>query len=329
MRRREFLTIVGGASAWPLAARAQGPRTLPRIGYLSDETEGLHPFNSYSSVLDALRKRGYEDGRNIIIEYRYAAGRVERLPSLAAELAALPVDIIFCVGTVASKAAVAATATIPIVFSRIGDPVRYGLVAALARPGGNATGATILATDLAEKRLQLLKQMVPEATRVAVLHEQNFGPGDIELKQLVTAAPLLGLQIHAVGVAPPEPSALEAALPDLIKESPEALFVASSGWFEDVYQHALGVASKTRLPAMYVRGEYVEAGGLMSYGVNFPDMFRSAVDYVAKILKGAKPSDLPVWQPVKIELVINLRTSKALNLTVPPSLLVFAERTIE
>ena len=329
MRRREFLTIVGGASAWPLAARAQRARTLPRIGYLSDETEGPHPFNSYSSVLDSLRKLGYEDGRNITIEYRYAAGKVERLPSLATELSALPVDIIFSVGTVASKAAVAATATIPVVFSRIGDPVRYGLAASLARPGGNATGAALLTTDLAEKRLQLLQQMVPGVTRVAVLHEQNFGPGDIELKQIATAAPLLGLQIHATGVAPPEPSALEAALPDLIKESPEALYVGSSGWFEDVYPHTLGVASKTRLPAIYVRGEYVEAGGLISYGVNYPDMYRSAVDYVAKILKGANSSDLPVWQPAKVELVINLRTSKALDLTVPPSLLAFAERTIE
>jgi putative tryptophan/tyrosine transport system substrate-binding protein len=254
---------------------------------------------------------------------------VERLPSLAAELVALPVDIIFSVGTVASKAAVAATTTIPIVFSRVGDPVRYGLVASLPRPGGNATGAVLLTTDLAEKRLELLKQMVPGASRVAVLHEQNFAPGDIELKQLLAAASVLDLQIHSVGVAPPEAAALDAALPNIMKERPGALFVGSSGWFEDVYQHTLGVASKGRLPALYVRGEYVDAGGLVSYGVNYPDMYRSAVDYVVKILKGAKPSNLPVWQPVKVELVINLRTAKALDLAVPPSLLTFAERVIE
>jgi putative tryptophan/tyrosine transport system substrate-binding protein len=329
MRRREFIAVLGGAAAWPLAARAQRPQPLPQIGYLSDETEGPHPFNSYGSVLGGLHKLGYEEGRNVAIEYRYAAGRVERLPSLAAELASLPVDVIFSVGTVATKAAIAATTRIPIVFSRIGDPVRYGLAASLPRPGGNATGAALLTTDLAEKRLELLKQMVSGVRRVAVLHEQNFAPGDIELKQLIAAASLLDLQIHATGVAPPQPTGLEAALPDIMNGSPGALFVGSSGWFEDVYQHTLGVASKSRLPALYVRGEYVDAGGLMSYGVNYPDMYRSAVDYVAKILKGAKPSDLPVWQPVKVELVINLRTAKALDLTVPPSLLTFAERVIE
>jgi putative tryptophan/tyrosine transport system substrate-binding protein len=254
---------------------------------------------------------------------------VERLPSPAAELASLPVDVIFSVGTVATKAAIAATTRIPIVFSRIGDPVRYGLAASLSRPGGNATGATLLSTDLAEKRLQLLKEMVPGVTRIAILHEQNFAPGDIELKQLEAAAAVLNLEIHATGVAPPQPSALDTTLPDLMKDTPGALFVGSSGWFEDVYQHTLGVASKSHLPALYVRGEYVEAGGLMSYGVNYPDMYRSAVDYVAKILKGAKPSDLPVWQPEKVELVINRRTAKALNLTLPLSLVGFAETIIE
>jgi putative tryptophan/tyrosine transport system substrate-binding protein len=276
-----------------------------------------------------LRSLGYEEGRNVTIEYRYAAGRVERLPSLAAELAALPVDVIFSVGTVASKAAVAATTTIPIVFSRVGDPVRYGLVASLPRPGGNATGATLLTTDLAEKRLQLLKEMVPGTSRVAVLHEQNFAPGDIEVKQLVAVAPSLDLQVQATGVAPPQPSGLEAALPDIMKESPQALFVGSSGWFEDVYQFTLAVASKGHLPAMYVRAEYVDAGGLISYGVNYPDMYRSAVEYVVKILNGAKPSDLPVWQPVNIELVINRGGAKALDLIIPQSLVGFAERIVD
>lgn len=329
MRRREFVAVLGGAVAWPLLAQAERPQRLPKIGYLSDEAEGRHPFNSYGSVLDGLRKLGYEEGRNVAIEYRYAAGRVEHLPSLAAELAALSVDVIFSVGTVATKAAVAATTTIPIVFSRVGDPVRYGLVVSLPRPGGNATGASLLTTDLAEKRLQLLKEMVPGIKRVAVLHEQNFAPGDIELKQLEAAAAFLDLEVHATGVAPPQPSAFDAALPDLMKGKPGALIVAPSGWFSDVYQHTLGVASKLHLPAMYDRAEYVDFGGLMSYGVNFPDMYRSAVDYVAKILKGAKPSGLPVWQPTKVELVINRRTAKALDLTIPLSLLAFAERTVE
>jgi len=329
MRRREFIAIASGAAAWPLVAHAQKRQSTPRIGYLSDETEGPHPFNSHGSVLRALHSLGYEEGRNLTIEYRYAAGHVERLPAFAAELAALPVDVIFSIGTVASKAAVAATTTIPIVFSRIGDPVRYGLVASLARPGGNATGAALLTTDLAEKRLQLFKEMIPGVSRVAVLHEQNFAPCDIELKQLVAVAPRLDLQIQATGVAPPQASALETALPDIMKESPQALFVGSSGWFEDVYQFTLGVASKSHLPAMYVRAEYVEAGGLISYGVNYPDMYRSAVEYVVKILNGAKPSDLPVWQPVNVELVINRSSAKALGLAIPLSLVGFAERIVD
>jgi putative ABC transport system substrate-binding protein len=329
MRRREFITGLGGAVAWPLTARAQSPQRLPKIGYLSDETGGLNPLNSYRFVSDDLRKLGYEDGRNVAIQYRYAAGKVERLPSLAAELAALPVDVIFSVGTVATKAAVAATTTIPIVFARVGDPVQYGIVASLSHPGGNATGASLLTTDLTEKRLQLLKEMVPGVTRIVVLHEQNFAPGDIELKQLEATASLLNLEVHATGVAPPEPSALDAAVPNLMKDSPGALFVGSSGWFEDVYQHTLAVASKCHLPALYVRGEYVDLGGLMSYGINYPDMYHSAVDYLGRVLKGAKPSDLPVWQPEKVELVINRRTAKALNLTLPLSLVGFAERIVE
>src|SRR6516165_787601 len=222
MRRREFIAIASGAAAWPLVAHAQKRQSTPRIGYLSDETEGPHPFNSHGSVLRALHSLGYEEGRNLTIEYRYAAGHVERLPAFAAELAALPVDVIFSIGTVASKAAVAATTTIPIVFSRIGDPVKYGLVASLPRPGGNATGAALLTTDLAEKRLELLKHMVPGVTHIAVLHERNFAPGDIELKQLTAAAPLLDLQVHGTGVAPPDPAALDAALTDIMKESPGA-----------------------------------------------------------------------------------------------------------
>jgi putative ABC transport system substrate-binding protein len=302
---------------------------LQRLGYLSDESEGPHPFNSYGSVLDALHKLGYEEGRNVAIEYRYAAGRVERLPSLAAELVALRVDVIFSVGTVATKAAVAATKTIPIVFARVGDPVRYAIVTSLPHPGGNATGSVLLTTDLAEKRVELLKEMVPGVTRIAVLHEQNFAPGDIELKQFEAAASHLHLEIVAIGVAPPEPSAFDAALPGLMKESPEALLVGSSGWFNDVYQHTVGVASKIHLPASYDRAEYVDAGGLMSYGVNFPDMYRSAVNYLIKVLKGTKPSELPVWEPDRIELVINRRTAKALNLPIPVPLAVFADRIIE
>jgi len=257
MRRREFITLFGGAVAAPmlstLAARAQQVEKIPKIGYLSDESNAPHRFNSRDTVLDALRGFGFVDGRNIVIEYRYAAGRVERLPSLAAELSAIPVDIIFSVGTLASKAAIAATRTTPIVFARVADPVGSGLVAGLARPGGNATGVTVLSGDLAEKRLELLKQTVPGQTRIAVLHEQDFPPGDVELKQLITAAGLLGVEIHAVGVHPPDAAALEKAFPEIMKGSPAALYVGTSGWFEDVYQNTLSLAFKCRLPALYVQ----------------------------------------------------------------------------
>jgi putative tryptophan/tyrosine transport system substrate-binding protein len=333
MKRREFITLLGGtltgAMLTPLVTRAQQTQKLPRIGYLSDESEAPHRFNSRDTVLNALRDLGYVDGRNVIIEYRYAAGKVDRLPALAAELSAMPVNVIFSVGTVASKAAVAATSTIPIVFARVGDPVGTGLVASLARPGSNATGLSLLTRDLAEKRLELLKQAVPGISRIALLHELGFLPGDLELSQLKSAAGHLNLETDAVGVRPPDGNAVEEAFAEIMKGSPQAMYVGSSGWFEDVYEHTLNLALKTRLPALYVRREYVEAGGFMSYGVNYPEMYRLAATYIARILKGAKPTDLPVQEPVKIELVINLKTAKALSLKVPLDLQVAADDVIE
>ena len=284
-------------------------------------------FHSHDSVLNGLREYGYEDGRKIVIEYRYAAGKAEQLPSLAAELAALPVDIILAVGTPAARAAIAATRTIPIVFARIGDPVGYGLVASLARPGGNATGVTVFTVALAEKRLQLLKEAALGLTRIAVLHEPNFPAGDVELRQLTAAATALKVQLHAVGVG--NLAALEEVLLDIMKESPGALFVGSSILFEDNPRQIVDLARKTRLPALYIRREYAETGGTMSYGISYRDMYRAAVDYIARILKGTNPADLPVQQPTKIELVINLKTVKALGITVPQSLLLRADEVIQ
>jgi putative ABC transport system substrate-binding protein len=328
VERRTFLGVIaGGFLAAPLAAEALQAGKAPRIGYLSDEMTAPHPFHSHDSVLGRLREHDYTEERNIVIEYRYAAGQPEQLPSLAAELTALPVDLIFAVGTPAARAALAATRTIPIVFSRIGDPVGLGLVAGLARPGGNATGVAVLTTDLGGKRLELLKNEVPGLTRIAVLHEQNFPPGELELKQLSAAARSLQVQLHTVGVR--TLAALEGALPEIMKESPQALFVGSSGWFEDNHRLITDLALKSRLPALYVRREYAEVGGLISYGVNYREMYRTAADYIARILKGAKPADLPVQQPTKIELVINLKTAKTLGLTIPPSLLQRADQLIE
>jgi putative ABC transport system substrate-binding protein len=328
MQRREFISLLGSATAmWPLAGRAQQPAKLPRIGYLSDEGATPHLFHSHDPVLSGLHERGYDDGRNIVIEYRYAAGKAEQLPSLAAELAALPVNVILAVGTPAARAAIAVTRTIPIVFARIGDPVGYGLVTSLARPGGNATGVSVFVAELAEKRLQLLTEAALGNTRIAVLYELNFPPGEVELKQITAAAESLKVQVHAVGLR--NLATVEEVLPNLMKESPGALFVGSSVQFEDHPRQIVDLAFKTRLPALYIRREFAEIGGLISYGVSFRDQYRTAADYIARILKGANPADLPVQQPVKIELVINLKTAKALGLTVPANLLARADEVIE
>jgi len=328
MQRRQFITYLAGATAaWPLTARAQSAGNFSRLGYLSDESETPNRFSSYHPVLERLRELGYIDGRNIAINYRYADGKAEKLPPLAAELARLPVDAIFTVGTPAARAAIAATRTIPIVFSRAGDPVGLGLVTELAKPRGNATGVSIFTTELGGKRLELLKNAVPGLTRVAVLYELGFVPGEVELKQLTAAARSLGVQLHTVGVD--SLAALQGALPDIMKESPEALFVGSSGWFEGHAELITELAFKSRLPALYIRREYSETGGLISYGVNFREMYRTAADYIARVLKGEKPTDLPVQQPVKIELVINLKTAKALDVAIAQPLLVTADEVIE
>ena len=329
MRRRDFIRIVGSADAWPLAVRAQQPGRLPSIGFLSDQSERPHPFNARDYLLKRLRELGYQDERNMVIEYRYAAGELNRLPVLAAELAALPVDVLIAIGTPASKAALAATEKIPIVFSRVADPVASGLVTSLAHPGGNATGTTVITSDLAEKRLALLKEIAPRVSRIGVLHEKNFQPGDAELKQLISAAPRLGLEIHAVAVAPPLAATLDAALGEIAQASMEGLFIGSSGWFEDLYQNTLELANKSRLPALYVRPEFVRAGGLMSYGPDWGQMYGIAADYVVRIIKGAKPAELPVQQPTTLKLLINLSASKAIGLSMPPSLIARADEVIE
>jgi len=327
MRRRDFITLLGGAALWAPALRAQ-PQRVYQVGFITLQSAEIAQAN-LKSLRDNLRKLGLVETQNLQIDYWYAAGREDRLAAMAEEIVRRNLDLVVAHAAPPVRAIQRAGGRMPVVFVAEADPVGAGVVASLASPGGNVTGLSDLHTDLIPKRLQLLKEMVPGVTRIAVLHEQNFAPGDIEVKQLEAAAAVLNLEVHATGVAPPQPSALDAVLPDLTKDSPGALFVGSSGWFEDVYQHTLGVASKIHLPALYVRAEYVDAGGLMSYGVNYPDMYRSTVDYPGKILKGAKPADLPVWQPEKVELVINRRTAKALNLILPLSLVGFAERIIE
>ena len=327
MRRRKFIALVGGAAAWPFAARAQQARRLPRIGFLSDQSERPHPFNARDYLVKRLGELGYQDQRNVVFEYRYAEGELNRLPGLASELAAVPVDVLIAIGTPASKAALAATEKIPIVFSRVANPVASGLVTSLAYPGGNATGTTVITSDLAEKRLALLKETVPGVSRIGVVHEKNFQPGDAELEQLLAAAPRLGLEVSAVAVEPPLAATLDAALKEIVEVG--GLFVGSSGWFEDLYQNTLNLANKSRLPTLYVRPEFVRAGGLMSYGPDWGQMYGIAADYVDRILKGAKPAELPVQQPTTLKLLINLAAAKAINLEVPPALLARADEVVE
>jgi putative ABC transport system substrate-binding protein len=326
MKRRE---VIAGLLAAATTGRAQAQQTmrLPRLGYLTDEIAATHPLHSQTTILDRLRERGYVNGRDIVIDYRYAEESYGKLPSLAAELAAIPVDVILAVGTPATRAALAATKTIPIVFARVGDPIGFGLVKDLARPGGTATGVSVFLSELITKRLQVLKDLVPDLDRLAIIYEPNFPPSVGELKGFMAAAPSLDVQIQAVGVR--NLAALEGALPDVTKEFPRALFVGSSILFEDHAKEVVQFAKDARLPALYVRQEYVEAGGLVCYGVSYREMYRQAADYLVRILKGAKPVDLPVLLPSKIELMINLRTVNALGLAIPPSLLARADEVIE
>jgi putative tryptophan/tyrosine transport system substrate-binding protein len=329
MRRRDFASFLGGAifASSCFAAHAQQANKIPKLGYLSDEAATPHLFHSQDSVVKGLHERGFDDGRNIQIEYRYAAGKADQLPPLAAELAAQPVDVILAVGTPAARAALGATKTIPVIFCRIGDPVAYGLVASLAHPGGNASGVTVFTVALAEKRVEVLRDAVPGLNRFAVLHDPVFPPGQIELGQITAAATGLNVQVHPVGVR--SPTMLDEALQQILKTSPEALLVGSSAWFEDNPRQIVEFAFKTKLPALYIRREYAEIGGVMSYGIDYREMYRNAAQYVARVLKGEKPAELPVIQPAKIDLVINLSTMKKLGLVTTPPLLARADEVIE
>ena len=277
-----------------------------------------------------LRDLGYVEGRNLVIEYRDAEGKVERLPALAAELVALKVDVIVASGTLAALAAKQATRTLPIVFSPAADPVASGLVTSLARPGGNVTGLSLLNSELVGKWLEQLKQAIPGVSRVAVLWQPGaFGERTEKdmLKGAEVAARALGVQLQFVEARGPED--FDRAFSDMTRARAGALTVLGSTMFVSERRRLVDLAAKNRLPAVYNVREFVDAGGLMSYGPNLADLFRRAATYVDKILKGAKPGDLPVEQPTKFELVINLKTAKALGLTIPQSVLVRADEVIQ
>jgi putative ABC transport system substrate-binding protein len=315
--------------AAPLAAEAQQPAKVARIGYLSTNL-AANP-HMQEAFRQGLRDLGYVEGRNVVIEYRDSEGKLERLPALAAELVALKVDVIVAAASNHfALAAKQATRTIPIVFAAASDPVASGLVTSLARPGGNVTGAAVITSELVGKRLELLTQAVPGVSRVAVL----WLPGALGertekemLKDADVAARALGVRLQFVEVR--GPADFDRAFSDMTRARAGALTVLPSNMFLREHGRLVDLAAKYRLPAVYTVKEYVDAGGLMSYGPNVADLFRRAATYVDKILKGAKPSDLPVEQPTKFELVINLKTARTLALTIPPSVLARADQIIE
>jgi putative tryptophan/tyrosine transport system substrate-binding protein len=326
-RRRFLLTSVGGALAAPLGAGGQQAGKVYRIGYLG--AGGPAPLNTPIAFEDALRELGYVAGKNILIDYRFAEGRYERLPALAAELVRLKADIIVTNPTPATVAAKKATETIPIVMiSGSVDPVGLGLVTSLARPGGNVTGLSFGAsTEIFSKGLELLKDIVPKVRRVAVLSNPGSPIQPLIIRELKAAGRSLGVQLQLLEVRGLDE--FDDAFAAMAKERVGALLVVSDSLFNFHRARLADLAARSRLPAAYGTRDLVEVGGLMSYGPSFRDLFRRGAVYVDKILKGAKPADLPVEQPTKFELVINLKTAKALGLTIPPSLLARADQVIK
>jgi putative ABC transport system substrate-binding protein len=320
--------LVLGLLMLPLTAEAQQALRVYRIGWLSAGPPPSTPTAQMQAFQQGLRDLGYVEGQNLVIEYRYGEGKAERLREVAAELVQLPVDVIVTVGASGTRGAQHATRTIPIVMTGNYDPVGQGFVASLARPGGNITGLSFQGTELPGKRLEILKETVPQSTRIAVLANPASPGFPPLLHNLTVAAEALKLSLHVVEVHRAE--ALDDAFVAMTRAGADALVVfAEPQVITPQRGRIAALAATSRLPAMYDNKTYVEAGGLMSYGAHLPDIYRRAVIYVDKILHGAKPADLPVEQPTKFELVINLKTAKALGLTIPPSLLLLADEVIQ
>jgi putative ABC transport system substrate-binding protein len=325
MRRREFITLLGAAAAWPLAARAQHSAKPPTIGFLGAGTASA--MSQWTAAfVQRLRELGWVEDRTIAIHYRWAEGRTERLAEIAAEFVRLKVDVIVTNSAAPVVAAKQATSVIPIVIASAADPVGTGLVASLARPGGNVTGLSVQMTDLAGKRLELLREVVPGLRRLAIMVNPGASAAILEINEAQAAAKMLGLDIAAFEIRRAEDivPAFEA-----LKGRAEALYVVADPLITSNRLRINILALGARLPTMHSFREHVEAGGLMSYGPNFPDLFRRAADFVHKILHGAKPGDIPVEQPTKFDFIINLTTAKALGIDLPPALLARADEVIE
>jgi putative tryptophan/tyrosine transport system substrate-binding protein len=326
INRRQFIFLLGGANAWPLAARAQ-QAAMPMIGYLSPTSPDAIP-DRVRAFYQGLKDSGYVVGENVAIEYRWADGKYERLPTLALELVRRQVSVIITGANAGTFAAKAATTTIPIVFILAEDPVQLGLVASLPQPGGNVTGINFVSGELTAKRLELLHELVPAATRVAVLvNPADATAMDTTLRDLETAVPAIGLKIQVLKASTSQE--IHEAFPAMVRERSEALFLSSDPFFTNRRVQLATLSARHAIPLASQAREIVEAGGLMSYGANIVDGFRQAGVYASRILKGAKPADLPVMQSSKFELVINAETARILGLTVPPSLLAIADEVIE
>ncbi len=327
MRRREFIFLVGGTATWPLAARAQ-QSAKQVVGFLSISSPGPHvPF--VAAFNQGLKEVGFIEGQNLAIEYRWAEGQFERLPALAADLIRSKVDVIAAVsGDVSIRAAIGSNSTTPVVFITGSDPVQSGLVASLARPGGNITGFSMISTELMAKRFELLSELVPHVGTIALLVNPKYHSateGTIPLVQ--QAASAKGIRLHILNAG--NEDEFEPAFVSLVHLKADALIVGTDPFFSSRREQIVALASRYAVPAIYEWQEFAAAGGLISYGTSLTSVYREVGIYVGKVLKGAKPADLPIQQPTNFELIINLRTAKALGLTVPPTLLTAAEQVIE
>jgi putative tryptophan/tyrosine transport system substrate-binding protein len=326
VKRRDFITLIGGAAAWPLAARAQQP-ALPVVGFIRDGSSDANARN-VAAFRKGLNETGYVEGQNVTVEYYWLEGQYDRLPALMADLVRRQVAVIAAPGTGLALAAKAATATIPIVFSVGDDPVRLGLVASLARPGGNATGINFFVNEVTAKRLRLLHDLLPKAVRIAVLlNPANATVAESTLREAQKAAPTIGLQIQILNAS--TIAEIDAAFATLARERPDALLVAGDAFLTSRRVQIATLTARDRIPTAYAVRDPVVAGGLMSYGTDITDAFQQAGIYTGKILKGTKPADLPVLQSTKFEFVINLQTARALGIEVPPGVLSIADEVIE
>ena len=327
MKRREFITLLGGAAAaWPLAARAQQP-AMPVIGFL-DKGSPVGMTANLAGFRQGLAESGYSEGKNVAIEYRWAQNQNDRLPALAAELVRLPVTVIAATRSSApALAAKAATSTIPIVFQTGSDPVKDGLVASFNRPGGNVTGATRLTEELVPKRLGLISELAPKATAIALLVNPNGIQTALQVQEMQEATRTRGVALHVASAS--SDGELDAAFAAIAQSGAAVLVEGSDPLFIDLRKHIVALTLSHKIPTIFFERDSVVDGGLMSYAANFANSFRQVGAYVGRILKGEKPADLPVLQPTKFELVINLKTAKAIGLTVPPTLLAIADEVIE